>query len=408
MTTGTRVRDLRDWILEEGHSSPDLGSFIGRLGERLVADGVPVYRLTTGIPILHPLIRAETALWIEGQGVSWRQFPQSLVNDRIFTNSPLYHVYTSGRTVRVAVSPTPEPGEFGILADLRADGATDYVAFPLRYSDGSFKSLTMATRRAGGFSADDIALFESILHPVAIVFEVHSQRRSALTLLGTYLGRSTAPRVLAGDIRRGDGEQIEAVIWFSDLRGFTDLSGEFTPRELVDVLDFYFETMTDAVEERGGEVLKFIGDAVLAIFPYANEQEARQAAANALDAAQAAVLNLQDIHDRDCAACASRLSVGISLHVGAVFYGNVGGRERLDFTVVGEAVNIGSRINGLTRDLDVPVLASEDFVEYAPAVFEEMGIYTLRGVRRPQRVFRPAATVPLMAGPMLQNVSSRP
>lgn len=408
MTTGTRERDLRDWILQEGHSSPDLGGFIGRLGERLVADGLPVYRLTTGIPILHPLIRAESALWIEGQGVSWRQFPQSLVTDKMFTNSPLYQVYTSGRTVRVAVTPEPEPEEYGILADLRAEGATDYVAFPLRYTDGSFKSLTMATRRPDGFTAADIALFESILQPIAIVFEVHSQRRSALTLLGTYLGRSTAPRVLAGDIRRGDGEQIEAVIWFSDLRGFTDLSGDFTPRELVDVLDFYFETMTDAVEERGGEVLKFIGDAVLAIFPYSNEQEARQAAANALEAAQAAVLNLRGIHDRECAACASRLSVGISLHVGAVFYGNVGGRERLDFTVIGEAVNVGSRINGLTRDLQVPVLASEDFIEYATAPFDEVGVYALRGVKRPQRVFRPASSVPVMLESMLQSVSSRP
>lgn len=408
MTTGTRERDLRDWILEEGHSSPDLGSFIGRLGERLVADGLPVYRLTTGIPILHPLIRAESALWIEGQGVSWRQFPQALVSDKMFTNSPLYQVYTSGRSVRVAVTPDPEPEEFGILADLRAEGATDYIAFPLRYTDGSFKSLTMATRRPDGFAPADIELFESILQPIAIVFEVHSQRRSALTLLGTYLGRSTAPRVLAGDIRRGDGEQIEAVIWFSDLRGFTDLSGEFTPRQLVDVLDFYFETMTDAVEERGGEVLKFIGDAVLAIFPYSNEQEARQAAANALEAAQAAVQNLKAIHGRECAACASRLSVGISLHVGAVFYGNVGGRERLDFTVIGEAVNIGSRINGLTRDLQVPVLASEDFVEYATAPFDEVGVYPLRGVRRPQRVFRPVSSVPVMLESMLQSVSSRP
>lgn len=408
MATGQFHGDLRDWILNEGHTTGDLGAFIGRLGERLVEVGAPVYRLTTGIPILHPLIRAESALWLEGEGVSWQQFPQTLVTDQMFTNSPLYHVYTTGKMVRFPVSAVVQPGEYGILADLRAEGATDYAAFPLTYSDGSFKSLTVATRHPSGFSDADMALFESILTPISLIFEIHTQRRSAMTLLGTYLGRSTAPRVLAGEIRRGDGEQIEAVIWFSDLRGFTGLSGDFTPRELVDVLDYYFETMTDAVEERGGEVLKFIGDAVLAIFPFSSEQEARQAATNALEAAQAAVINLKSIHDRECAACASRLSVGISLHMGRVFYGNVGGRERLDFTVIGEAVNVGSRINGLTRDLEVPVLASQDFVEYATAPFDEVGVYSLRGVRQPQRVYRPAESLPLVMEPALQSVSSSP
>ncbi|MEJ8572429.1 adenylate/guanylate cyclase domain-containing protein [Microbaculum marinum] len=383
------TRDLRDWVLDKGHMSADLGEFIGGLAGKLVVAGIPVYRITSGIPILHPLIRAETAIWMEGAGISWRQFPQSLSSEKMYTNSPLYHVYKSGKTVRVAVKPEPEPGEFGILADLRAEGATDYVAFPLTYSDSTNKSLTLATRHPNGFSDAHIDIMESILKPIALVFEIHTQRRSAVTLLGTYLGRSTAPRVLAGEILRGDGQQIEAIIWFSDLRGFTDLSAKFTPRELVDVLDFYFESMTDAVEAHGGEVLKFIGDAVLAIFTFTNESEARKAATDALQAAHEAVDSLSRISDATFSACVKSLSVGISLHMGAVFYGNVGGRERLDFTVIGEAVNIGSRINELTRDLGHTILASEDFVEYAEAAFAEVGTYPLRGVRQPQRVFHP-------------------
>ncbi|MCT8973302.1 adenylate/guanylate cyclase domain-containing protein [Microbaculum marinisediminis] len=410
MTAQIVDHGLRDWILDHGHRNTDLGDFIAALGEKLNATGIPVYRISSGIPILHPLIRAESTLWVEGEGVSMRQFPQALAEDSMFTNSPLYNVYTRGETVRMAVSPTPEPGEYGILADLRAEGATDYIAFPLIFSDGSYKSMTLATRHPDGFSDGHIAQFDSILSPVAMVFEIHAHRRSATTLLSTYIGRRTAPRVLAGEIRRGDGQQIEAVIWFSDLRGFTDLSGRFGPRELVDVLDFYFEAMTEAVEARGGEILKFIGDAVLAIFTYANEHEAREAANSAVEAALGALEALEQINETEMSCCAGDLSVGISLHVGAVFYGNVGGRDRLDFTVIGEAVNVGSRLNGLTRDLGHPILASEDFIEYADHGFTEVGTYSLKGVRRPQRVYHPAPASALAARPLelAQSAISRP
>ena len=394
---------LRDWILDRGHMNEDLGDFVAALGEKLNESGIPVYRISSGIPILHPLIRAESAMWIEGEGPSMRQFPLSLAKDKMFTNSPLFHVYEKGETVRVAISPDPQPGEFEIIPDLRAEGATDYVAFPLTFSDGSYKSITLATRRPDGFTEAHMIALESILRPVAMVFEIYAHKRSASNLLGTYLGRSTAPRVLAGEIQRGDGQQIEAVIWFSDLRGFTDLSARFTPRELVDVLDFYFEAMTEAVEERGGEVLKFIGDAVLAIFPFANESEARAAAAKALQAAEVALDNIAKINETNFSCCVDELSVGISLHLGAVFYGNVGGRERLDFTVIGEAVNVGSRINGLTRDLGHPILASEDFVEYVDSPFTEVGVHTLKGVRQPQRVYHPQ---PILAAVPMQLAQS--
>src|SRR5690606_30612751 len=144
---------------------------------------------------------------IEGEGVSWRQYPVALMDNKMYLNSPLYQVYTEGRSVRVAVTPDPQPGEFSVLEDLRAEGATDYIAFPLLFSDSSVKSITVATRRREGFSEADVAMLESLLKPVSLVFEIHTQRRSAMTLLGTYLGRSTAPRVLAGEIKRGDGQQ---------------------------------------------------------------------------------------------------------------------------------------------------------------------------------------------------------
>ena len=400
--------DLRDWVLDKGHISADLGEFISRLADKLVHAGIPVYRMTSGIPILHPLIRAESAIWRAGEGVSWRQFPMALANDKMYTNSPLRFVYEHGKTVHVPVTPQPKPGEFGIIADLREEGATDYVAFPLVYSDSSYKSLTLATKAPGGFTDAHIALVESLLKPIALVFEIHTQRRSAETLLGTYLGRSTAPRVLAGEIQRGEGRHMEAIIWFSDLRGFTNLSAEFSSADLVDVLDFYFESMTDPVEEHGGEVLKFIGDAVLAIFTFDNEAGARAASEKALIAAHAALSNLERYAETPHAATVDSLSVGISLHMGGVFYGNVGGRARLDFTVIGEAVNVGSRINGLTRDLGHPILASEDFIEYVDHPFTELGTYELKGVRQPQRVYAPTGPQLLKPENCCQSVMSRP
>lgn len=405
---GDAQRELYEWIIESGSLYPDVGEFIGALGEKMIEVGLPVYRVSSGIPILHPLIRAESALWIEGEGVSWRQYPLALAEDTMFTNSPLYPVFEKGETTRVRITPEPQDGEFGIVADLRAEGATDYIAFPLRFSDQTNKSLTVATRRPGGLSEQDIAILEYILRPIALVFEIHTQRRSAETLLGTYVGHRTAPRVLAGEIKRGDGQQIEAVIWFSDLRGFTELSSQLTPRELVDVLDFYFESMTDPVGENGGEVLKFIGDAVLAIFTFSNESEAREASEKALIAAHAAHANLEGFRSLKHAETVGNLSVGISLHMGAVFYGNVGGRERLDFTVVGEAVNIGSRINGLCRDIGHPILASEDFVEYVDHPFTEVGTYSLKGVRRPQRVYFPTGPQLIMPDSAFQSEMSRP
>lgn len=382
------VAGLDRWILSEGPRHEDVASFVAALAPRLRDAGLPVYRMTTGIPMLHPVVRAETVVWVDGHDVELRRHLANLKSDEDLKRSPMYGVYYRGETVRVPIPAEPTANEYGIVEDLRRDGATDYIAFPVPAGRG-YNSLTVATRRAGGFDGGMADFVAALLPSIGIVLELHTQRRTAETLLDTYIGHRTAARVLSGEIRRGDGQSIDAVIFFSDLRGFTEITARFPSREVVDILNFYFESVTKPVAAEGGEVLKFIGDAVLAIFPYGSDDQARSAAERALMAARQAQLNLTDF----CTTCYGdrlpRLSVGISLDAGEVFYGNVGGPERLDFTVVGDAVNIGSRMSALCRDLDHPVLVSSRIAGLTERPLQSAGHHVLKGVNEPQEVFYP-------------------
>ena len=244
--------------------------------------------------------------------------------------------------------------------ELRSASVTDYVVLPAPFSDGTNKALSLATTRVDGFSDDEIALFAAMTPAVAVNLEIQALRRMARTLLDTYVGRQSSGRVLAGQIRRGMGETINAVIWLSDLRGFTSLS-ESSPRdELIEMLNRYFGPMCDAVEVSGGEILKFIGDSVLAIFPI--ELDAAAACRRALEAAHAAGIAIEAENLLRAASGAPQIHYGLALHLGDVMYGNIGGDARLDFTVIGPAVNLTSRIELMCKDLQRSPLLSAEFV----------------------------------------------
>ncbi len=248
----------------------------------------------------------------------------------------------------VAISPRRRlPANFAIVTELRADGYTDYVVYSVPFADGSFKALSLATRRPERFRGDELALFAAMIPAVAFNLEVQALRRTARTLLDTYVGQQSGGRVLEGQIQRGSGETIRAVIWLCDLRGFTNLS-EALPRDaLIDLLNCYFGPMCDAVTAAGGEVLKFIGDAMLAIFPV-GEDPAR-VCVTALDAAERAQAALAEENKRRGDAGLPRIEYGLALHIGDVMYGNIGSDTRLDFTVIGPAVNLTARIESMCR-----------------------------------------------------------
>ncbi len=388
LTDGADNHPVIRWLMTEARKRTDPSEFIEALAGELRASGVDVARITTGVPILHPQIFSFSGLWLLGQGTTERFFRSTPDDVATMSNSPIRIAYEGGGPFRCDLSAAPQQGEFAILADLRRDGFTDYVVYSVPFADGSHKALSFATRRRGGFNYDEIELFEAMIPAVAFNLEVQALRRTARTLLDTYVGRQSGGRVLEGQIRRGTGETIRAVIWLCDLQGFTSLS-ETLPRDsLIDLLNSYFGPMCDAVAAHGGEILKFIGDAMLAIFPI--EGDAENTCMAALAAAESARSALAVENERRQASGFPQIGYGLALHVGDVMYGNIGSDTRLDFTVIGPAVNLTARIESLCRQLGRSLLLSSDFAKACGSATGSLGRFALKGVAVEQEIFVPA------------------
>jgi len=258
---------------------------------------------------------------------------------------------------------------------------------PLPFRDATNKAVTFATDKPGGFSDNEIAILKGIQHALSATIEARYLRHLARMLMDTYVGPVAGRRVLQGQIKRGSGETIRAAIWFSDLKSFTALSERLPGQMLIDTLNAYFDAITPAIKTEGGEVLKFIGDAVLAIFQPKDEDE-EDAVDRALAASQSAMERLKIENAARRQSESPEIACGIALHFGDMIYGNVGGENRLDFTVIGPAVNLASRIEALTREDDRPVLVSAEFAALHGGAFEDLGIVDLKGIGQ-RKVFAP-------------------
>jgi adenylate cyclase len=376
------------WLMTEARKRVDASEFLEAFAHELRAAGVDVSRITTGVPILHPQIFSFSGLWQLDKGTTERLYRTGPDTQATMSNSPIRIAYEGGGPVRCDLSAPPHDGEFAIVGDLRSQGFTDYIVYSVPFADGSHKALSLATTRRGGFDSGEVALFEAMIPAVAFNLEVQALRRTARTLLDTYVGQQSGGRVLEGQIQRGTGETITAVIWLCDLRGFTNLS-ETLPRDaLIDLLNCYFGPMCDAVAAQGGEILKFIGDAMLAIFPIGTDTATTCGAA--LVAAERAQAALIDENRRRQDAGLARIDYGLALHVGDVLYGNIGSDTRLDFTVIGPAVNLTARIESMCRQLGLPLLLSADFVRAGRISADSLGAFALKGVGAEQEIFVPA------------------
>jgi adenylate cyclase len=383
-----QARGVLAWLLGDGRRIVESNAFLEALAAELLSAGVRVNRITTGVPILHPNLWSFSGLWEAGVGASERRYRLGAPDVAAsLENSPIKIVYEGGGPVRCDPQHPIEGASFPILADLRQAGITDYIVLGAPFSDGSTKAVSLATNDPDRFSADDISLFEGMMPALAMNLEIQALRRTARTLLDTYVGRQSGGRVLDGAITRGTGETIYAVIWLCDLRGFTELS-ETLPRDaLIVLLNEYFGAMTQAVEDAGGEILKFIGDAMLAIFPI--DAGAEAACARALAAAAQASAVMARINTGRGAASQPAVDFGIALHLGDVMYGNIGGESRLDFTVIGPAVNLVARIQGLCGELRRPLLVSEAFARSSSSPVDAVGAFLLKGFGATQPVFAP-------------------
>jgi adenylate cyclase len=371
----------------EGRMLVEPSRFLEAFALRLRDSGIDVSRVTTGVPMLHPLIYSFSNRWELGTGTYERLFRADADALRNLENSPIKIVYAGSGPVRCRPMAPSTDCKFPILADLRRDGVTDYIAFPLPFADGSSKALTLATTRAGGFTEAEIAVFDAMIPAFSFNVEVQALRRTARTLLDTYVGRQSGSRVLDGQIRRGMRETIRAVIWLCDLRGFTSLSERLPRDDLIDMLNCYFGPMCDAVEGSNGEVLKFIGDAMLAIFPI--KGSAASSCSDALAAARIARAAMADENIRRADLGLPEIQYGIALHVGDVMYGNIGSDTRLDFTVIGPAVNLTARIESLCGKLGRPLLVSAAFVGESGIAAEALGEFPLKGIGAIQNIYAP-------------------
>jgi adenylate cyclase len=380
------LADLRAWLVGAPHVDDGGVSLVRELADRARAHGLPLWRASASLMTKHPELVWRNVQWSEDDGVRWIDRSHATLDTPFFTRSPVARLRDGAPPIRVRL--VDGPLAYPICEDLRAQGGTDYFAQGLCGPSGAFSYVSWATRAPGGFADDDIAALDALAPELALRFELASAHHATRALLEVYLGRNAAQRVAGGSFRRGGGELIDAAIWYSDLRGFTAMSDERPPQEVVRTLDACFERVAGAVMERGGEVLKFIGDAVLAIFPIAPGDDGGAACREALAAAQAALDGLAALNAERAAAGLEALAIGVALHRGQVMYGNIGARDRLDFTVISSAVNEASRLEGLCKPLGAPLAMSAAFVEAArPAGLVDLGAHAVKGVRAPLHVF---------------------
>jgi adenylate cyclase len=374
------------WLIDGARTGTTPGAILDELSERLVAAGVPLWRTAVFVSTLHPEIMGRRVEWRAGAGVSIGEAPFEVFDSPAFRGSPVARVYETVQPLRLRFD-DPASSRFPHLADLRAEGATDYLAQPIAFTNGEIHVATWATRRPGGFTDAQLAALGAVAAPFARVTEIYALRRTATNLLDTYVGRDAGAHILAGQIRRGFTETIRAVIWLSDMRGFTMLADRIPPAALIELLNRYFECQVPAILRHGGEVLKFMGDGLLAIFPLAAEVEPEAVCGAALAAAadvRGAVAALADWPDF---AETRGLRYGVALHIGELFYGNIGAAGRLDFTCIGPAVNLAARLEGLAARLGRTTLLSAAFARDCGAEIVPLGEFALAGFGAPQPVF---------------------
>jgi adenylate cyclase len=371
-----------EWLAHEALLDSEPPALYGELCRRLCAVGLPLLRAQVAFRILHPLYAASTVNWTAEKGIVVENFSaEDSAQDR-FLLSPIGHTLTHRLPVlRRRLTGETALLDFEILKEFHALGGTDYLVFLIGYDQVGRNGIICSWLgdRPEGFTDDEIALLQRVTRQLAIALKSKIERSVAQNVAHAYLGERAGQAVLNGLIRRGDGEKITAALWYSDLRHSTKLAGRLSTEDFLSLLGRYFEMTAAAVLDHGGEVVSLIGDAVLGLFRV--EGSAEEACGRALAAAQDARRRLGALPPTDAA-----FNFGIALHLGEVIYGNVGIPERLQFTVVGAAVNEVVRVQDLTKQLGHPLLATAPFAEAVAAPWRPCGEHLLRGIETPMPI----------------------
>jgi adenylate cyclase len=378
----TRTAALLRWLSEEGRFAPDNRTLLERLCGQLVAAGVTLARATFHVRTLHPEFRGIARIWRRGEMTEIRTPRHGIEYTNDFLGSPVQYIMETGEWLDVRLDETTDR-RFPILARLRAEGIVHYVMAPLEFSNRIVNSMSWATDAPEGFGADDLALFRELVPVFVPIFEAKALRRIHAELLKTYVGRDPGERIVAGDVQRGDVHQLKAAMLLADMRGFSVLTDNFPETRVVELLNAFFDLVVPGIVAQGGEILKYIGDAVIAIFPVTADGSPAASCRAAFAAAQQAFAAL--------AAAApeirQHIAFDVALHCGDAAYGNIGSGNRLDFTAIGRDVNILSRLELLCKVVGRPLLMTDVFANELTEPVFEIGHFELRGFRRHQPVF---------------------
>ncbi len=379
--------DIELWLTSGTREQRFIDNIFAELCLRLQRAGIPVKRATLHFLIHHPQWLGARMMWADGmRDAEIDRVDYDVKGRSEYIGSPANEIHEGAAAVRENLEKAPSQGrQHAIYDDMRAKGLTDYVAWPLYHTLGKRHLVTFATDRPGGFDAAHVARLRNLVPLLALVSEIRIKNRLARTLLETYVGAHAGEMVLAGATRRGSGTTVHAAIMICDLRDFTRISDNWPRDDVIDLLNSYFDALSEPIERHGGEILKFIGDGLLAIFPLTKPS----ACADLLRAVAEAREALAALSENNGATGRAPLDYGIGVHVGDVMYGNIGSRTRLDFTVIGPAVNMASRLEALTKQLGRKVLLSRAFADLVEGEFdlERVGEHSVRGFSDPIELF---------------------
>lgn len=384
---------LADWIVGPARHIESALMVFDEFCWRLVAAGFPVLRVSLHTGTLHPQFLGSTLSWWRTTGLTaMAMIEHEVLESPALANNPFRLMIQDGKVLRRKLEGPDAVLDFSILPELAEKGATDYLGVPMQGAQGTRYGITFAGDRPGGFTAQEVADLTTLSARLPVVIDIHVQRWMAHNVMSAYLGAKTGARVMAGQIRRGMGEEMTAVLWSSDLRGFTERSDRLEGERMIAILNALFDAQAAAIHRHGGEILKFIGDGLLAMFPIADAGFAGTAARNALEAAAEAHEAVAALADDAALAGEPPLRIVVALHAGLVTYGNIGAAERLDFTVIGPAVNLVSRIEAVAKALDRPTVVSEEFARAYGRPMAALGEHALKGLAAPRALFAPLET----------------
>ena len=391
------LTNVLDWLVREALGDTPGGSLLSEFCRRLEAAGLPLLRVNLAMRTLHPLVASVDITWVRGQGLDVHERAHSSVPADMWLRSPLYWMMTHRKQeLRQRLDVPAALEAFPVFRELRDLGATDYLALLTAFGDAETAIerqdgilTSWVTDAAGGFSDADIQSLRQVQPYLGLVAKLTKRELTARNVVCAYLGNDAGQRVLDGQIRLGDVEQIPAVIWYSDLRNSTAMAERMPVESFFAAVNDYFECTAGAVLEHGGEVLRFIGDAVLAVFPIGAAGTPAAAARQSFAAACSARHRMSDLNERRADARLETLSFGLGLHVGEILYGNIGVPSRIEFSVIGPTANEVCRLESLTKEAGESVIVSRAFSQALAMPCRLLGRYQVKGIGKPLEVYAP-------------------